>query len=174
MKVGEVSDPIRTISGYHIVTVRERRRSSGPNPGEVKVSLDQIFLPITGNNPADRQAQIDLAAQIRETVSGCDDMKKAAEEARSPRPAHLGDYLLKDLSPQLRDLIDPLKVGEPSQPLATNDGVMVVMVCTRDEPKTGLPDRDQVEQMLAQERLGMLARRHLRDLRLASIVDMRI
>ena len=174
MKIGQVSDPIRTISGYHIVTVRDRRRSNGPNPGEVKVSLDQIFLPVAGSSPADRQVQIDLAAQIRETVSGCDDMKKAAEEARSPRPAHLGDYLLKDLSPQLRDLIDPLKVGEPSRPLATSDGVMVVMVCARDEPKTGLPSRDQVEQMLAQERLGMLARRHLRDLRLASIVDMRI
>ena len=129
---------------------------------------------MASSSQTDRQTQLNLAAQIRETISGCGDMKKAAEEVRSPRPTHLGDYQLKDLSPQLRDLIGPLKVGEPSQPLATGDGVMLVMVCARDEPKTGLPNRDQVEQMLASERLGMLARRHLRDLRLASIVDMRI
>jgi peptidyl-prolyl cis-trans isomerase SurA len=171
LRPGEVSDPLRTIAGYHIITVRDRRRSSGPNPGETRVSLNQIFLPFAGG---ERQAQLNLAATLRETVSGCADMQKAAEEARSPRPAHLGDYQMKDLSPQLRELIEPLKVGEASAPLATGDGVMVVMVCKRDEPEGNVPNREQVENMLTFERLSMLARRHLRDLRLSSIVDLRV
>jgi len=174
LRIGEVSEPIRTIAGYHVLTVRERRRGTGPNPGDGKVSLNQIFLPTGGSGQADREAQIELAQTLRETVNGCTDMQKAATEARSPRPAHLGDYQMKDLSPQIRDAIEPLKVGEPSQPIATGDGVLIVMVCARDEPKSNLPDRDQVEQMLMGERLSMLARRHLRDLRLSSIVDLRV
>jgi peptidyl-prolyl cis-trans isomerase SurA len=171
LRPGEVSEPLRTIAGYHIIAVRDRRRSSGPNPGETRVSLNQIFLPFSGG---ERQAQLNLAMTLRETVSGCEDMRKASEEVRSPRPANLGDYQLKDLSPQLRELIEPLKVGEASAPLTTGDGVMVVMVCSRDEPASNLPDRDQVENMLMFERLSMLARRHLRDLRLSSIVDLRV
>jgi peptidyl-prolyl cis-trans isomerase SurA len=101
-------------------------------------------------------------------------MQRAAQEVRSPRPAHLGDYQMKDLSPQIRELIEPLKTGEASQPLTLPDGVLVVMVCSRDEPKSTLPNRNQIETMLENQRLGMLARRHLRDLRLSSIVDLRI
>jgi peptidyl-prolyl cis-trans isomerase SurA len=174
LRIGEVSEPLRTIAGFHILTVRERRRGTGSNPGEAKVSLNQIFLPSTGSGSSDRQAQIELAQTLRETVNGCADMQKAAQEARSPRPAHLGDYQMKDLSPQIRDAIEPLKVGDASQPIATSEGVLIVMVCSRDDPKTNLPDRDQVEQTLMGERLTMLARRHLRDLRLSSIVDLRV
>jgi peptidyl-prolyl cis-trans isomerase SurA len=174
LPINEVSEPIRTISGYHIFVVRERRRSAGASSSDAKVSLDQIFLPVTGGNPAERRSQLELAAQLRETLSGCDDMKKAVQEVRSPRPAHLGDYQVKDLSPQIRELIEPLKIGEPSRPLALADGVLVVMVCARDEPASKLPGHEEVERMLMNERLGMLARRHLRDLRLGSIVDLRI
>jgi peptidyl-prolyl cis-trans isomerase SurA len=168
----QVSDPIRTIAGYNIVVVRDRRRAAAGATGDAKVSLNQVFLP--SGSETERRAQLQLAGQIRETLSGCADMEKAAREVRSPRPAHLGDYQMKDLAPQLRDVIAPLKVGQASQPLPMADGVLLVMVCARDEPKTNLPDREQVETMLMNERLGMLARRHLRDLRLGSIVDLRI
>jgi peptidyl-prolyl cis-trans isomerase SurA len=174
LPVNTVSDPVRTIAGYHILVVRERRRLSGAPTGDAKVSLNQIFLPVANGNETERRSQMALAGQLRETLSGCADMEKAAREVRSPRPAHLGDYQIKDLSQQIRDVIAPLKVGEASQPFAMPDGVLLVMVCARDDPKTDLPDRDQVEHMLMNQRLGMLARRHLRDLRLGSIVDMRI
>ena len=175
LRPGQVSEPIRTVAGFMILAVRERRTVSVAPQGVVKVSLDQIFLPYVGSGPqADRQAQMDLAATLRETVSGCDDMKKAAAEVRSPRPPHLGNFDLKDLSPQLRELIEPLKVGEASRPLAAPDGVMLVMVCARDEIKPAAIDREQVEQNLVMQRLNMLARRQLRDLRRGAIVDTRV
>jgi peptidyl-prolyl cis-trans isomerase SurA len=167
-----VSEPVRTISGYHIVVVRDRRRVAAGAAADSKVSLNQLFLPAASET--ERRTQLELAAQLKDTLSGCADMQKAAQEVRSPRPAHLGDYEMKDLSPQIRQAIDSLKVGQASAPLAQPDGVLMVMVCARDEPQTNLPSRDQVENMLMNERLGMLARRHLRDLRLGSIVDMRI
>jgi hypothetical protein len=125
------------------------------------VSLNQIFY-----RPAEQPEQTWWWwPKRRETVNGCADMQRPPRR-RTARPAHLGgDYQMKDLSPQIRDAIEPLKVGEPSQPIATGDGVLIVMVC-RATPNN-LPDRDRVEQMLMGERLSMLARRHLRDLRLS-------
>jgi len=174
LPINQISEPVRTIAGYYILVVRDRRRVTGGPTGDIKVSLNQVFLP--SGSETERRAQLQLASQLRETLSGCADMEKATREVRSPRPAKLGDYQLKDLAPQLRDLIAPLKVGEPSQPLSMQDGVLLVMVCARDEPNTNAnaPDREQMENMLMNERLGMLARRHLRDLRLSSIVDLRI
>jgi len=173
LSTGQITEPIRTIAGFHILAVRDRRRSGAASAGDIKVSLDQIFLPVSGG-AAERATQVELARTLRETVNGCEDMKKAAEEARSPRPPHLGDFTLKDLSPQLREVVEPLREGQVSQPLATGDGVLLVMVCKRDEPNSKLPDRDDVERMLMVQRLNMLAQRYLRDLRLASIVDVRV
>ena len=48
------------------------------------------------------------------------------------------------------------------------------MVCERDAEVAPLPPREQVQQRLELEKLDLLARRYLRDLRRAAIVDVRI
>ena len=49
----------------------------------------------------------------------------------------------------------------------------MVMICERDD-SAGLPAREQIRSTLVRDRLDMLSRRYLRDLRKAAIVDIRI
>jgi peptidyl-prolyl cis-trans isomerase SurA len=170
LKPGEVSEPVRTIAGYHILKLVERRRAMSPDPSKVKLTLDQLFLPSQG----DGKAAADLARAIGQTVEGCGDVERVAKEARSPRPPHLGQFTLGELSAEMRELVQPLKVGELSKPLATDGGLLMVMVCKRDEPKVGMPSREQIENGLMLQRLNMMARRHLRDLHLAAVIDVRV
>jgi peptidyl-prolyl cis-trans isomerase SurA len=166
-----VSDPVRTLAGFHIVGLRDRRLALTADPSRVRVSIDQIFLPASTGDAA---ARLDQAKKLRETVKGCADMAAAAKEVRSTRPAHLGTFQLKDLSAEMRQTVLALKVGELSEPVRLPDGLMLLMVCERDDPAPALPSREQVENGLLVQRLNMLSRRHLRDLRLASIVDVRV
>ncbi|MBY0510330.1 MAG: peptidylprolyl isomerase, partial [Rhodospirillaceae bacterium] len=74
MQPKDVSDPIRTSTGYHIITLRERRASGAPDPGLAVVTLQQIFLPTEGGRalPAAR------VEELSRTISGfttCDQMK---------------------------------------------------------------------------------------------------
>ncbi len=170
LKPGEVSAPVRTIAGYHILLLTERRRAMSADPSDVKLTLDQLFLPSQG----DGKAASDLASVIGQTVEGCGDMERVVKEARSPRPARLGQFTLGELSAEMRNLVEPLKVGKLSKPLKTDGGLLMVMVCERNEPKVALPTRQQIESALVLQRLNMLGRRHLRDLHLSAVIDVRV
>ena len=58
--------------------------------------------------------------------------------------------------------------------METPQGVALFMVCDRKEPPPVVPDRDTVYKKLMADRIEMLARRYLRDLRRAASVDQRL
>jgi peptidyl-prolyl cis-trans isomerase SurA len=48
------------------------------------------------------------------------------------------------------------------------------MVCNRKEAASRLPSREQIANRMRAQRVDVLARRYLRDLRSAAIVDLRV
>lgn len=173
LKTGEVSQPVRTVSGYTLLLLRERRQSGGEMATEGDIKLEHIFLPRPANaTPEDLEALRSTAQTVAETATSCADMpalRKQLPDARSVLP---GSMAVKDLAPALRSVILKLPVGKASEPITINDGVLVVMVCERSAA-AGLPDADEVRNRLGREKLDLLARRYMRDLRTAAFVDVR-
>ena len=173
LKTGEVSQPVRTVSGYTLLLLRERRQSGDEMPTEGDIKLEHIFLPRPANaTPEDLEALRSTAQTVAETATSCADMpalRKQLPDARSVLP---GSMAVKDLAPALRSVILKLPVGKASEPITINDGVLVVMVCERSAA-AGLPDADEVRNRLGREKLDLLARRYMRDLRTAAFVDVR-
>ena len=99
-----------------------------------------------------------------------------AKEIQSTRPPNLGKFELKDLSPAIRNVVRDLKAGEISVPIKMPSGVLVLMVCSREGDKSGikLPERDAIADRLMQERLSLMSRRYLRDIRLSAVIDIRV
>jgi peptidyl-prolyl cis-trans isomerase SurA len=64
-------------------------------------------------------------------------------------------------------------VGEFSPPLRTEQGLILLMVCVREEAPSNLPTREEITELLTRQRLDLMARRYLRDLRRAAVVDVR-
>ena len=172
---GRVSDPIRTVSGYQIVALRARRRIAEANARDIKVTLNQLFLPVAqdaGKDGIDRQRTV--AATLKKTVSGCDALTAQSKKLKSPAPPRLGIFVLADLSSVIRDAITDLEVGTVSRPIESKGGLLVLMVCERDEPESGLPDRETIRDQLVSKRIDLISRRLLRDVRLAAVVDVRV
>ena len=68
---------------------------------DVKLTLKQIFLPLPAKAPeAEAASQMSLARTLAETVTGCQDIVRAAREVGSPRPSDIGKVALSDLSPR--------------------------------------------------------------------------
>lgn len=169
-----VSEPIRTIGGYYIYLLRQRRVVAGPSPDDAKIQLSQFLLPVdAGASEADLNTQKEMAATLRETVGGCADLPRLAKEMGVPEPAEMQSLRVGDLAPNLRPVIADLKVGEFSPPLRTEQGLMLLMVCVREEAPSNLPTREEVTDTLTRQRLDLMARRYLRDLRRAAVVDVR-
>ena len=174
MQPGEVSEPIRTVSGYHILMLADRRATMTIDEEDTIVSLQEVFLSVAPDAGPDYLASmIDLANIIHETVSGCEDMKAVRAEIGEASLGLPDKVAVRDLAPKLRKVALSLELNQPSKPVILDNGVLVVMVCERDEP-TGLPSREEIEESLTRQRVDMLARRYMRDLRRAAFLDLRL
>lgn len=174
MQPGSLSPPIRTIEGYQILLLRDRRLF-GQTTGSVdssEVSLAQLFVPFNGD-------RVNANRRIREISAGlrnCSQMEEVAKRYRLPQSGR-GTAKLAQMTEQARQFINNLKLLQLSQPLEDQNGVRVVMVCGRTEaaPKTeaGLPSAEQIKTQLERQRLELLAQRHLRDLKRAAFIEVK-
>ena len=172
---GRVTEPIRSVGGYYVYAVRQRRTIAAASPDDAKVSLVQLLLPLeAGAGQREQESQKQLAEQVRETVSGCADLARVAKELGVPPPTDPQKLRLGDVAPRIRTLITPLKVGEASEPLRIDQGLLMLMVCVREEAPSNLPSREDISENLLRQRLDLLSRRYLRDLRRAAFVDVRV
>lgn len=174
LAVGEISDPIQTINGVYLVRLEDRRRIMAHDPLDTTVSLRQLLFGYPPNaTESDRQAQRDFAMDVRNTVEGCSDLAEFGKQIGNNVYFDLGQVKLRDLPPPIRSAIADVQVDAFARPIASDSGVMLLMVCDKVEPKVELPEREQIANSLLQQRLGTLAQRYLRDLRRAAVVELR-
>lgn len=169
----EISDPIRVPEGIQIVILIDQRTNEPPDPNDRTVALRQMLLQVSPDEPPGAmEAHMQTARAISSSVRGCEDFAAAATEAGTPQPASPATFKLKDLNADLRALAARLDVGQASAPIRVPAGVQVLMICERQE-NIG-PDRDVIRRTLERERVDMLSRRYLRDLRRSAFVDLRV
>ncbi len=175
MEEGTVLDPVRTLSGFRIIALISKRKVATADPKDIKVTLRQVLAPIEeGAGEGDIAAKIDRANSARATVSGCDEAPALARRLDAETPLDLGTLAMADLSPQIRKAISGVAVGGTSEPVRVPGGLVMLMVCDRQAPIVSLPDDQTVLDQIRNRRLDLMARRYLRDLRRAAVIDVRV
>lgn len=175
MPEGAISNPIRVPGGWQIVTLRQRRVAGRDNATILNVR--QVFLPFQGaldpNNPTPQQRQtVERAQALHNAARGCEAMDAAARG--SPRPADPGEIRLESINPPaLRQMLASLPVGRASQPVIAPDGVMVLMVCSRDSRNMAEVTPEQARATLIRDRVELASRQLQGDLRRRAQIEMR-
>ncbi len=173
LEVGKVSDPIQTPDGYLILRMTDRRKLRTPGAEDAQITLRQLLLQVPQDAPeADVESQLALAREVATTTTDCDDFAEVARELGTPQPAEPAGFRVGDLNERLRRVAADLAVGVASEPQRTPAGVQIIMVCDRQE--AGALPRDQIRETLLRQRIDMLSRRYLRDLRRSAFIDLRI
>ena len=173
MQPGQVGGPFRTLDGYHIIALRDRRLPGGSSPNQVTVDLRQINLPLSSQAKEDEvRAVVQAATQIRDEITTCDSLATAALPG-GVKVANIGRVRIGDLAAPLQPALMGLQTNQMSQPLRGPRGVMLLMVCARESETTELPSREIIKGQLAGQKMDLLARRYLRDLRRAAFLDIR-
>jgi peptidyl-prolyl cis-trans isomerase SurA len=175
LEKNHATPPIRTPSGFYVYLLRDKRVLAAADPGESVVSIAQLTLPLdAGAKAVDIEAQKSLAQTVRDSVNGCDDLKRAADELHVSFSDPTPDLHVKDLNPAIRPVVQDLKVGQASEPQQNDSGVTVMMVCARQDPTVALPSREDITENLMRQRLDLIARRYLSDLRRQAFIDVRV
>ncbi len=177
MPPGAISNPIQVPGGLSIVTLRAKREI-GHDPATM-ATVRQVFLAFTARlDPtaptAQQQQVLEQARRISASAKSCEEMEAANQAAGSARPADPGELRVEGVGvPALRQLLTTLPLGKASQPLVAEDGVAVLMVCTREEKNLGVPSKKELTERILNERVELASRQLMRDLQRRAVIDQR-
>lgn len=175
LQPGQVSVPVRAIGGYYLVLLRDVRTSPGLGSAESIMKLTQLHM--TPAPPDNSDALRDLSNKMTEmtrAVTNCAQLDALGAQVGSNLSGSMGEISLSALPDDMRKVLAPLAVGQPSTPVPTGGGLAVLMICERlDEALNMEKVRDAIAKRLQIERLDVAANRHLRDLRRNAFVDIR-
>ena len=176
LKQGELSAPIRTGGGYYLLLVVDRRTGNSGGGQSTVFDIVQVVFPVPPRaSGAARQGAINEANSVRAAAKDCPSLLKLGKE-KAPQLSSEGKLREANISPQMRDLVTHLAIGQASEPIVQKNGVGVIMVCAKSNPDGGAggdATREEVAESLLRQRLDTVSRRYLRDLRRKAYVDVR-
>lgn len=175
MPEGAISNPIRVPGGYVIAMLRQKRLAG--RDIATMLTVRQAVYPFEGQvNPAaptpQQIRQVERAHALSESARSCEALDAATREgARVNDP---GQVRLDNVNPpELRELLGNLPIGRPSQPIIAPDGVMVLVVCSRETKNLAEVTAEQARDRLVRERVELISRQMLRDLQRRAQIDIR-
>jgi len=178
MTPGQISEPVRTQAGYHLLFLRAKGDALAGDPAEALVHLKNVLIPFTSRPTAETMPHfIEDAEKVRASLNSC-----AAVDEKGKRDGLAGDVgppgqmtKVASLARGIAQAVAGLQVNQMSAPIPTNDGIMMFMVCARkDPPKREPPTKEQVGNQIYMERLDQQQQRYLSDLRSSGFVDVRV
>ncbi len=176
MPIGAISNPLRVPGGFSIVSLHGKREI-GHDPATV-LNLRQVFFPFTSkldqNHPTDQQKQaLEKARRVSGSAKDCAAVEAANKTAGTGRPSDPGEVRLETTAPGLRSVLEKLPDGHASAPLVAEDGILVVMVCSRAEKNFGLPSKQELSDTLLNERIELASRQLMHELQRRALIDER-
>lgn len=176
MPEGAISNPIRVAGGYVIATV-SGKRTIGQQPGTL-LELRQAFIPFTERlNPQAPTAQqrdaLNKAVQLAQQAHTCADLAAANKQLGEVRPSNPGELQLERLNPQMQQVLGSLPENKATRPLVSEDGVALLMVCSRKTKNFADRSPSEIADQLLNERVEQTARQLDRDLHRRAVIEMR-
>ncbi len=170
---GQISDPLEIAGGITVLAKVDQREVMGADPKDAVITAKQISVPVDESLPeADRRAAVERIHKATRDFGGCGRAEALATElgggVTNIDPQPLGQF-----SEGLQPLLAQLQIGQATPVFGTQKDARVLVLCGRDEPESKGPSFDQIYAQMNEERVSLMARRYLRDLRRDAIVDYR-
>jgi peptidyl-prolyl cis-trans isomerase SurA len=176
MPIGAISNPVRVAGGFDVVTLEEKR-TVGSDLATV-LSLRQAFFPFsTALDPANPTPEQKKALQdgeeLSKTAHGCADIEAANKRAGAIRASDPGVVRLDRLNGPMQKLLGDLQVNQATKALVTTDGILVVMVCSKEQKNMAAMTREDIANQLLEERVELASRQLQQDLKRRALIDQR-
>jgi peptidyl-prolyl cis-trans isomerase SurA len=85
----------------------------------------------------------------------------------------IGDRLLQDLPNDLHEELLQKNAGNALSPRFSEETIDILLICDRKDDVGVQVNRDAIEDNIYSQKMGMMSRRHLRDLRRDAVIEYR-
>ena len=173
MQVGQLAGPIPVPGGISILVMIDERQVLTADPRDAVLSLKQLAITFPkGMTQAQASPLVARFAEETRKITGCGGAKAVADKVGAEIVDN-DQVRVRDLPPQLQDILLKLQVGQTTQPFGSlEDGVRALVLCGRDDPESANgPSFDAIMAQLEDERVNRRARRYLRDLRRDAVIE---
>lgn len=180
LNAGQASSPITTDDGVYILLMRDKRIASdiAASDAKVKIGIHQLHMALPENANARAITETtNKARALAASTTACPAFASLAKSEGSESSGFLGEFDLDKLNLQFKNMVQSLEVGGVSQPFRTADGVIVLMVCSRQSQGGVDPiaaARERIEREILNERLSRMASQHEEKLRRQAFIEIRL
>jgi peptidyl-prolyl cis-trans isomerase SurA len=175
--VGDVAGPLRSPAGFHVLKLLDKRQAGLPDAFVVQTRARHILLRPTPQLSA--QAAAEQLGRYRQQIaqgqaSFADLAREHSQDGSAPEGGDLGWASPGQFVPEFEQVMNSLKPGEISQPLASRFGVHLIQVSERrDQRVTQREQRDMIRAVLREKKGTEALSTWLQDLRGRAFVEYR-
>ena len=159
-----ISKPIKTVNGYYIIKVNGRSEEGGKNPMKNQYNLTSVTF-----SKEDKVSANDFS----ENFVSCKRLESLLENYNEKEINVIGDRLLQELPTELHDELLKKDAGDTLSPRLSEETIDIILICDRKDDIGVQVNKNTIEDNIYSQKLGMMSRRHLRDLRRDAVIEYR-
>ncbi|WP_154224213.1 peptidylprolyl isomerase [Marinicella rhabdoformis] len=176
MEVGDISRPIRSPNGYHIIKLDEKRSNTVK-----KVELhNALHFMVETNQVVTQREGMNIINNVHEKLMAGEDFAELAESESddhnsAPLGGDLGWFELNQYGQRMGDVIKSLNEGDISKPFQTENGWHIVKYMGKKESDiTEAFKKQQAENAIKERKMQEAIEYWIREIRGEAFVDIRL
>ncbi len=172
LEVGQISKPVKSASGYHILLLNDKRKTKKINKDETVYDLSQILIKLNdGDIKSQEQYYKGFLKTIKNTIKGCDDLINLIGEIPEGYGGSLGRVESKNIENKFLSSLINLPVGVLSDPIITSDGVHGLMICSPVIQNSFEQFKQSIEANLRKNKIDSAAQSLLSRIRKKALIE---
>ena len=164
LEIGSVSNPIKTVNGYYIIKLNGKSEEGGKNPMKNQYDLISVSFDIEDKV---------MAKDFSDNFISCKRLDGLLENYNQKEVNVIGKRLLQELPKELHKELLEKNAGNALSPRFSDENIDIILICDRKDDIGVQVNRDVIEDNIYSQKMGMMSRRHLRDLRRDAVIEYR-
>ncbi|MBT4109640.1 MAG: hypothetical protein HOE34_05840, partial [Pelagibacterales bacterium] len=174
LKKNDISELLLLNTSVSIIRLDEKRKFLIPDLSKTveDISIISFDLPINTNKT---NALIKEIKNKTISLKSCNEMSTLAKVEGNKKGKHIGKVLLNSLPGYFIEEINNIEINQPTNPIITEDGIYVVMICERNnELNQEFALKEMIKANIVARSTNILKERYLLDLNRKALIDIRM
>ena len=159
-----ISNPINSTGGYYIIRLNDITKAGGKNPLRNQYDLVSIIF---------NKENIQDANNFAKEFISCKRIDTLTEKYNEKEVNYIGKRVLSELPSDLHEELLNKDAGETLNIREIGDNINLILICDRKDDIGIQVSRESIEENIYSQKIGMMSRRYLRDLRRDAVIEYR-